>query len=217
MAKKIKRKTQSELNDIFGFNPREMTLDQKKQYLKRIAERANKRITRLNTSGIYSYALQRAQSELAREGRKRFSYKRPKTEHQIIREIYMIESFLSLESSLVSNVKKIQDKAYNTLAKNLEKKGVHVKDIKLNRNDFYRFLNSQEFKDLADKYGSGWVVEDITRTMDSNKKITLDQIIKDYEEFMKEDLPFEAVELKHKGAISNYDQYRKKRKKQRET
>lgn len=217
MAKKIKRKTQSELNDVFGFNPREMTMDQKQQYLRKVVERANKRITRLNKSGIYSYALNRAQAELAREGRKRFSYKRPKTEHQIIREIYMVESFLSLESSLVSNVKKIQDKAFNTLSRKLESKGVNVKDIKLNKNDFYRFLNSQEFKDIAEKYGSDWVVEDITRTMESNKKITLDQIIKDYEEFMKEDLPFEAVELKHKGAISDYDQYRKKRKKQRET
>ena len=210
-----RKKQKLDYNDnYYGFNPRELSLDQKQQYLRKIVERANKRITRINQSGRYSHAYAITRKELERQGRKRFSYKRPKTEHEINREIVMVESFLNMETSLVSNVKRIQQKAYLSLKAKLARKG--YANFEINQNDFYRFMSSQEFKDMAADYGSNWVVEDIAKAVEGNRKITIDELVEQYKEFMREELPIEAVHMKRSGAISSYDEYRKLRDKQRQ-
>lgn len=195
-------------NDYFGFNPRELSLEQQRQYLRTLVQRANKRMQRLAKADIYSYAYNRAERELARVGRTRFSYK-IKSPAGIINEIYLAEAFLAHESSFVRNVRGLQDRAFKTLTSRLKhQSGIRLDEIKLNRNAFYKFLNSQQFKDMANKYGSDWVIEDMARALE-DEKVSLDDVIAEYQEFMKEDLPLDAVEKKRIGAVQNYDEYRK--------
>lgn len=214
MSRRKYRRYNEEPRDIFDYNKYDMSLDQKKQYLRKIVERANKRITRINKAGVYSHALKLAQLELRRVNRKRFSYKSPKTEFAIDREIAMTESFLNMESSYVKNIKLIQDKAFTKLINKLQKKG-YDQLAKVNRNDFYRFLSSQEFKDMSNRYGSGWVVEDIAMHVESNKKLDIDELMDTYADFMEQELPLEALQEMRSGSIANYAQYREKLSKQR--
>lgn len=204
-----KRIKQSDTN-IWGFNPREMGLDMQKQYLKKIVQRANKRMQRLEKSNLYSYAYQRAERDLSFLNRTRFSY-RQKTPEDIINEIYRVEAFLAHESSLVQNVRKLQTRAFETLAVRINStNGIDIRGLNLNRNDFYRFLNSQQFKDMSGRYGSDWVIEDMARALDTDPQSTIKDVIKEYNDFMKEDLPLEAVDMKRRGAISGYQEYREK-------
>lgn len=200
-----KRIAKSETEDAFGFNPRELTSDQKRAYLKRITERANKRLYRIEKSGRYSYAAAEALRRLERSGRKRFSYHQ-KTDSEVLNEIYSIEAFLNSKTSLVSNIKKIQMKAFDTLKQNLTRQGIDMEGVPFDTASFYNFLGTQQFKDLAAQYGSDWVVEDIARAV-TEDKLSMQQVIKEYKEFMKTDLPLDAVEMKRKGAIESYEQY----------
>lgn len=205
-----RRKNDINEDDYFGFNPRELSLEMQKQYLKKIVMRANKRMQRLANADVYSYAYYRAERELARVGRTRFSYN-VKNPADVINEIYLVEAFLSHDSSYVRNVRELQQKAFNTLALKLRKQGgVRLDEIKLNRNQFYKFLNSQQFKDMANKYGSDWIIEDMARALENDTR-TLNDVIEEYKQFMKEDLPLEAVSLKRNGAIKDYEEYRKQR------
>lgn len=195
------------------FNPHEMSIDMQKQYLKTIVNRANKRMQRLHNAGLYSYAYTRARRELEKKGRTRFSY-RITEPGQILDEIFLVEAFLAHESSLTKQVKKMQYVAFQSLNSKLKFNGFpQIPQSQMQ--DLYQFFNSQQFRDMADEYGSDYVIEDISAALEDNK-ISLADVIKQYEDFMQEKLPLEALQQLRKGAIKNYGEYRKKRKQRRQ-
>lgn len=135
--------------DVWGFNPRELGEEQQRQYLSNIVQRANKRMYRLEKSGKFSYALQRAQKELSSKGRKHFTT-RGLSSKEVMDEIMLVEAFLAHKSSLVSELKKIQKRAFITLKEKMKREyGSDFEGVDIEKESFYKFLNTRAFEDLA--------------------------------------------------------------------
>lgn len=204
----MKRKLRLNYDNVFAINPYEISIRDLKKNLELKVRRANQRMREIEKAGNYSYAYQAAMRELDRQGRRRFSYA-GKEREELIKKLYLVEAFLSHETSKVRELRKIQERAYETLSEKVkERTKIDLKKLNLNRNDFYRFLNSKEGKDLLNEYGSTQVIDDIANAL-QDKKIKLEDVIEQYKEFMGTHLPIEAVEYKRKGKIGTYDQYRK--------
>lgn len=202
------RKTKIDYEKVFSINPYEMSISDLKKNLERKVRRANERMRQIEKVGIYSYAYQASMRELDRQGRRRFSYAGTERE-DLVRKLYQVEAFLSHETSRVKELRKIQERSYETLSAKVQKRtDIDLRELNLNRNDFFRFLNSQEGKDFIKEYGSAQVIDDIATAL-QDRKLKLEDVIEQYKEFMGTHLPLEAVEYKRRGRIGTYDEYRK--------
>lgn len=202
------RKVKIDYEKVFSINPYEMSIGDLKKNLEKKVRRANERMRAIEKAGNYSYAYQAAMRELDRQGRRRFSYAGNNRE-DLVKKLYQVEAFLSHETSKIRELRRIQERAYETLAEKARKRtGIDLRELNLNRNDFYRFLNSTEGKDFIKEYGSKQVIDDIATAL-TDKTLKLEKVIDQYREFMGTHLPLEAVEYKRKGKIGTYDQYRK--------
>lgn len=194
-------------------NPYDLEPTAMHKYLYRLARMANSRLYRLEKAGRSqeSYAYKKAMQELTRQGKRRFSYAETDVKG-MIKQIQKIESFLGMESSSLTGLREIQSTSYQKLRiKYMERTGLDITATGINQKDFYRFINSQVGKDLIHEYGSDDVFEDMITTMFRYKqqKYTFDDLIADYGKFLaEENMPFEAVELKRRGVIGSYEEYR---------
>lgn len=212
----MKRRLKLNYDKIFSVNPYEISIRDLKKNLEVKVRRANQRMREIERAGNYSYAYNVAMRELDREGRRRFSYA-GKEREELIKRLYQVEAFLSHETSKVRNLRKIQERAFESLSREVEKRtDIDITELNLNRNDFYKFLNSREGKDLIGEYGSQQVIDDIARAM-KDRTIKLEDVLKDYKEFMGTHLPLEAVSYRRERRIGSYDEYRRmlERKKSR--
>lgn len=199
-------------------NPYDLEGENLKSYLKRVVRLANDRLLKIEKKGVTeeSYPYQRAIRELENLGRRRFSYKF-NDPAEMIKEIARVESFITNKASTLSGLKEIQKTTWGQLrTRYLDKLGIDMQSVGLNQRDFYKFLNSQAGKDMVHDYGSDFVIEDVIKTLFQfrNKKYTLEDVIKDYRDFMKEDnLSFDAVDLKRRGYIETLADYTKLKEK----
>lgn len=207
-----RKKKQVVNTDVFGFNIKDFGEEQQREYLKRIAARANKRLQRIRYADIYSYAAERARKDLAVRGRKTFSSAKTLSPDQVLDEIMLIEAFLSHQTSLVSNVKKIRAKAFDKLSNRM--KELYGTDISVieDKTKFYRFLNSQEFKDIAKMVPSDQIIDDIAESM-RDDKLTLEQIIDSYKEFSGKTRSLKEVKKARRNMIKSGSSKGKKSKK----
>lgn len=199
-------------------NPYDMGVSMMHEYLRRIARKANDRLLRLEKrkKTDESWAYKKVMQELRAKNRRRFSYAAT-NEKEMLKEIQMIESFLSQQTSTLGGIAQLQKTAYGKLRmKMLDRTGVDMQEIGIDVKDFYSFINSRAGKDLIDEYGSDAVFDDMIRAMfryRSEKKYTFTNLLDEYKEFQKQrDISFEALELKRRGAIGSYEQYRNLRK-----
>ena len=145
-----------------SFNPYKSASAEELNSVRRtLAKRANQRIVRLERSyssitgeSYASYgAIDYAKDYLQKIGRNRFSEKKDYSDdfNLLRREILQLQKFLSSESSTVYGQREIEQKRIKTF----ESKGIRFSGNK----EFYDFLNSKDFADLAKQIDSDKIVE----------------------------------------------------------
>lgn len=197
-------------DDVFGANPYTLPVSQQRQYLKTIAQRANKRMYRLEGANKEntSYAYRMAKKELNRLNRKRFSYK--VKDKDIIKEILLAQAFLTSGSSTITELNEIHAKAWNTLKLRLKGNGLNLEEIGISRDDFYNFLNRKEWKQLAEKYGSEYILEDFVEALTVYNESPED-VLKEYSDIMSLDVIPDAARLRRQGVIKDLSEVNKLR------
>lgn len=218
-----KKKLRQAIKKQIGFkivNPYDLDPAAMHKYLYRLARMANNRLYRLEKAQRQdeSYAYKEAMQELKRQNRRRYSYAANDVKG-MIREIQRIESFIGKQSSTLTGLRELQSSAFQKLRlKYMKTTGLDITATGIKQKDFYRFLNSQTGKDLVHEYGSDDVIEDIIKTMFYYKqaRYTFDDLIEEYGRFLAEEhMPLEAVELKRRGVIGSYGEYRDLRAKRK--
>lgn len=208
------RKTKIDYNKVFSVNPYEISTPDLKKMVERKVRIANKRLLRIERSGYYSYAYNRAMKELQAVGRRRFSYA-GKEHGELIKKLYQVEAFLEHQTSTVTQIKKLQERAYDKIANAVKSRtGIDMKQLNLNRNEFYAFLNSKEGKDMVGDYGSEQIQDDIAMAL-KDRSLKLSDVLEQYKEFMGTHLPLEAVQYRREGKVGSYDEYRRLLEKQK--
>lgn len=130
-----------------------MTIEQKRQAVKKLAKTANQRLLRLERSGYTQYAYRKASRNLMNFEKPRFSENlKNANKYQIQKELLALEDFLQRSTSTVSGAKKAHQRALATLKKDrITASGQYARGLdinKVNSQDFFDFLNSVEYKNM---------------------------------------------------------------------
>lgn len=208
----MKKKLEFKLVNPYDLDPTAMH-----KYLRRIVRLANNRLLRLEKAKKVdnSWAYKKAMQELEGQNRRRFSYAATRVK-DMVAEIQRVESFISQQTSTLGGISQVQKSAYGKLRLTmLERTGIDMQSVGLNIKDFYDFINSRAGKDLIAEYTSDVVFDDMIRAMFRyryERRYTFDDLIQEYSEFQKtKDISFEALELKRRGVIGSYEEYKKLR------
>lgn len=165
---------------------RTLTDKQLEQAVEQVAKTANRRLQALEKTGLTQYAYQSV--EKARKGgkkAKRFSTKLSgKTKKDIAKELNALEDFLNRPTSTVTGAKKAHEKAVKKLKEDrfVGMSGVRGLDInESNRESFFNFISSQEYKDMERLVASEDLQEFFIDVQDQISEKALTQLFRDFQ------------------------------------
>lgn len=134
-----------------------MDVDQKRQVIEHLAKVANERLRKLEKTNLTQYAYQRARrlvstdKELVEKPRFLTNVK-DLSDTDVNKQLLKLEDFLQRPSSTVSGARKALERAVQTLKKDrITESGDYARGLELitaNRNDFFDFLTSLEYKQM---------------------------------------------------------------------
>lgn len=154
------------------------------QYNRIVSKRANTRLKALEKAGLDYYAYDRAvgftQSEY---GRTRFTTSKKLLSPDVLyQQILEVDRFLSSKSSTISGQRIIRD----TRLKKFVDKGLQID----NERDFFNFLASDTFKELAQYLDSDQVIK-LADSLD--KKELLDSFVRAFNEYKTKGLTTDVI------------------------
>lgn len=124
--------------------------DQLRQAVEGLVDVANKRLSRLEKTGMTQYAYKRLAKLQDKE--------RPRFEKSILEEnltatLNQLEDFLNRPTSTVTGARKAHARAVSELKKDrMTEEGVFMRGLEIdyeNQNDFFDFLKSEEYKNMS--------------------------------------------------------------------
>lgn len=165
---------------------RSLTGKQLEQAVTQVAKTANKRLEALEKSAMTQYAYQSV--EKARKGgtkAKRFCTKLSgKSKKEISKELNALEDFLNRPTSTVTGARKAHEKAVKRLKEDriIGVTGVRGLDInETNRESFFNFISSQEYKDMERLVASEDLQEFFIDVQDQISEKALTQLFRDFQ------------------------------------
>ena len=124
--------------------------DQLRQAVEGLADVANKRLTRLEKTGMTQYAYKRL-AKLQDKERPRFA--KSISEENLTATLNQLEDFLNRPTSTVTGARKAHARAVSELKKDrMTEEGVFMRGLEIdyeNQNDFFDFLKSEEYKNMS--------------------------------------------------------------------
>lgn len=124
--------------------------DQLKQAVEGLSDVANKRLTRLENTGLTQYAYKRL-GKLQDKEKPRFLKKI--SDENLTATLNQLEDFLNRPTSTVTGARKAHARAVSALKKDrVTDEGVFMRGLELdytNQNDFFDFLKSEEYKNMS--------------------------------------------------------------------
>lgn len=158
--------------------------DQLKQAVAGLSEVANKRLTRLENTGLTQYAYKRV-AKLQDKEKPRFPKKI--SDENLTATLNQLEDFLNRPTSTVTGARKAHARVVSALKKDRRTdEGVFMRGLELdytNQNDFFDFLKSEEYKNMSKLISS----EDLQEFfIDVNGEIpleTLKTLFNDFQNF----------------------------------
>lgn len=124
--------------------------DQLRQAVEGLADVANKRLTRLEKTGMTQYAYKRL-AKLQDKERPRFA--KSILEENLTATLNQLEDFLNRPTSTVTGARKAHARAVSELKKDrMTEEGVFMRGLEIdyeNQNDFFDFLKSEEYKNMS--------------------------------------------------------------------
>ena len=124
--------------------------DQLRQAVEGLVDVANKRLTRLEKTGMTQYAYKRL-AKLQDKERPRFAKKI--SEENLTATLNQLEDFLNRPTSTVTGARKAHARAVSELKKDrMTEEGVFMRGLEIdyeNQNDFFDFLKSEEYKNMS--------------------------------------------------------------------
>lgn len=163
-----------------------MTLQQKKQAVKKLAQVANRRLLNLEKSGMTQYAYASVKDRLhTKKGKPRFDTNLSrKNTFDVNREFYMLEEFLNKKTSTVTGAKKAHARVLQSLKKDrVDDFGIFRRGLNLNTeniSDFFLFLQTKEYENLK-KYVSSEDIQEFF--VDVHGEIPYQTIIEMFQDF----------------------------------
>lgn len=124
--------------------------DQLRQAVEGLADVANKRLTRLEKTGMTQYAYKRL-AKLQNKERPRFAKRI--SEENLTATLNQLEDFLNRPTSTVTGARKAHARAVSELKHDrMTGEGVFMRGLEIdyeNQNDFFDFLKSEEYKNMS--------------------------------------------------------------------
>lgn len=124
--------------------------DQLRQAVEGLADVANKRLTRLEKTGMTQYAYKRL-AKLQDKERPRFA--KSILEENLTATLNQLEDFLNRPTSTVTGARKAHARAVSELKKDrMTEEGLFMRGLEIdyeNQNDFFDFLKSEEYKNMS--------------------------------------------------------------------
>lgn len=173
----------------------QMTTQQKIEQAQALAKRANQRLKELEKHNLDNdtWAYGKAQKYLKQQDRTRFyGGKKYNSVHDLNRQLQELTYFINARSSTISGINAMNKQRYETFKKNHG--NIDISHYK----DFYDFLGSEQFKGLMKMLPSNEVMDDFAQALEQGT--TLDEIEKQYAEYMNNDITFEKVQEKYNRA-----------------
>lgn len=165
---------------------RSLTDRQLEQAVTQVAKTANRRLEALEKRGLTQYAYQSV--EKVRKGSskaKRFSTKLTgKSKKEIAKELNALEDFFNRPTSTVTGAKKAHEKAVKRLKEDriVGVSGVRGLEInETNRESFFNFISSQEYKDMERLVASEDLQEFFIDVQDQISEKALTQLFRDFQ------------------------------------
>lgn len=167
-----------------------MNEEQQQQIYYTLAKRANQRFRDIEKkSKLSSGAVHKAKKFLDNNyGRTTFKQSKNLTGIELKENLKALETFFKSKTATAKGIRLIEKEHINTF----KKKGIYIKD----KEKFFQFLSSQQFKTLSKYADSDQIIEDFTNAFDEG--FSIDEIMQGYEEFLNNELTFEQVEERRK-------------------
>lgn len=129
---------------------RKLQGDQLKQAVKELSVVANKRLERLEKTGLTQYAYKR----LAKlQDKEKPHFVKKISDENITATLNQLEDFLNRPTSTVTGARKAHSRAVSELKKDrITDEGIFIRGLELdytNQNDFFDFLKSEEYKNMS--------------------------------------------------------------------
>lgn len=163
-----------------------LSIEQKKQAVKKLAQVANKRLLNLEKSGMTQYAYASVKDRLhTKKGKPRFETNLSgKSAFDVNREFYMLEEFLNKKTSTVTGAKKAHNRVLQALKRDrVDEYGIFRRGLDLNTtniSDFFLFLQTKEYENLK-KYVSSEDIQEFF--VDIHGEIPYSTIIEMFQDF----------------------------------
>lgn len=169
------------------FNWREYDKSLKIAQAKKWAKIAQRRMNNLKKDNVYTYAVKQSEEYFKRAGLKKFTTKIDNfSESQLNGYLQELENFLGFETSTKRGTKKV----FNNLMNNLSNNGVDIS--KINKEDFFQFLYSNQFQQLRKTIDSNVLIEDYKNAQEMG--FTSNEIMKQYEQHLLNGLTLDEIQ-----------------------
>ena len=165
--------------------------EQQQQEYYTLAKRANQRFRDIERkSHLKSGAIDKARDFLKTNyDRTTFKQSTKLSGFELTENLKALEKFYTSKTATAKGIQALEKQR----VKAFEIKGYKIKD----KDKFYQFLSSQQFKTLSKYADSEQVIQDFNRAIDDG--FSLDEIMKGYDEFLNSDMTFEQVEERRNG------------------
>ena len=182
--------------DYSMYKDMELTNDQMRAQLRKLARVANSRLLELEKHNEMRFAYERALEFFDNHtpGKNRFSTSQSQSNAEIRKEFNAIIDFLSSKSSTISGLNMVFDNARKRI-ENQIKDSTGDENFKItNWKEFEAFLKSSEWKKLRKRVDSDQVMEDFALAL--QEETPIDEIYAGYHEFLDTEMTFEQVSEK---------------------
>jgi hypothetical protein len=200
---------------------RNMTRSEKIDLSKKLAKRANVRLTQLEkydyANGTWAYG--KAQKYLQTDNRNKFyEGKKFDSERELNRQLQELTYFINAKTSTIKGINEMNEQRYKTYAQshnlnkenepqrtqfktkkeyNLARKN-YISDIAKKEQEYFDFLSSEQFGLLRRTLDSESVFDDFAEAL--RQGIPLDEIQRQYAEYTNNNITFEKVQEKYNRA-----------------
>ena len=173
---------------------KDMTREEKVDLSKRLAKRANVRLSALEQKNLDNdtWAYGKANRYLKGQDRTRFfEGKKFDSERELNRQLQELTYFLNAKSSTVRGIKQMEKERYNTFSKNHNLGKKHMED-------YYTFLQSEQFGLLRRTLDSESIFDDLALALQQG--VDIETLEKQYAEYTNSNLTFEKVQEQYNRA-----------------
>lgn len=173
---------------------KDMTRDEKTDLAKKLAKRANVRLSNLEKKGLDNdtWAYGKANRFLNRQDRTRFfEGKTYNSERELNRQLQELTYFLNAKSSTVRGIKQMEKERYATFSKNHNLGKKHMED-------YYTFLQSEQFGLLRRTLDSESLFDDLALALQQG--VDIETLQQQYAEYTNSNITFEKVQEQYKRA-----------------